>query len=150
MKWKLEKNELGWDIWRGYVQDDMWFTVYSTGEIYTSINTVNIGTPRETESRTVDEAKAECRYMLCRWLSRAIEEYNSPEEPARPLAIPAPPMADLGWQNGWTKIPAIVEACRVGRKAGEKHDFISISARNCQHTVTCNTCNYSYKIDSGD
>ena len=60
-------------------------------------------------------------------------------------------MKNLGWQNGWIEEPEIVRQCREARKAGEKHDLTDKPGPwSCTHVVTCKTCGYTYKYDSGD
>ena len=60
-------------------------------------------------------------------------------------------MTDLGWANGWIYEPEIVLKCRAARKAGEKHERSETSGPwSCTHVVTCKTCGYTYKYDSGD
>jgi len=60
-------------------------------------------------------------------------------------------MTNLGWQNGWKEVPEIVKRCNEACKAGEKHEITeSRGPWNCTHVVTCKTCQYVYKYDSGD
>ena len=54
-----------------------------------------------------------------------------------------PPIADLGWGNGWgTAVPQIVLDC--------KHPLVEIDLGSCVHQVTCAECGFTYKYDSGD
>lgn len=57
---------------------------------------------------------------------------------------------DLGWANGWGKTPDIVKDCRDSREKGEDHDMQGHSGGRCVSVTTCNTCGYTYRIDSSD
>jgi len=51
-------------------------------------------------------------------------------------------MKDLGYMNGWTKTPKIVEKC--------EHNVERTSDCKCVERVTCNVCGYTYCVDSSD
>jgi len=55
--------------------------------------------------------------------------------------LPMLPMSDLGYANGWSETPAVVEKCN---HAPERKKI-----GNCLHEVKCDICNYKYKVDSG-
>lgn len=65
-----------------------------------------------------------------------IEMKDKAERLRRPFPV------DLGWGNGWSKTPEIVEKCQ--------HDPTDVTIGPCVHQVTCIKCGYTYRYDSGD
>lgn len=61
------------------------------------------------------------------------------------LAPVAPPISDLGYANGWTETPVLVQKCRA-----MTHERWSRSIGRCLHEYGCDTCNYKFTVDSGD
>ena len=51
-------------------------------------------------------------------------------------------MVNYGYANGWKEIPEKVKNC-IHVRAEER-------IGKCLTKVTCHTCGYEYKIDSGD
>lgn len=140
-----EENEA--DVERGIVNGDWWFSVGGDGWIVRgAFAPPSIGEPRYKASRTKEEAKAECRYMLGRWLSGALGEYNMVET----TAAADEGLVDLGWENGWRLRPEIAERCLAARRAGGIHDTTSTSTNRGLHKFTCRTCGFFYQTDSGD
>lgn len=52
---------------------------------------------------------------------------------------------DLGYANGWSETPEIVEKCK---KLGHKIESEKDLAFNCVNHYWCPICNYRYSIDS--
>jgi len=53
---------------------------------------------------------------------------------------------DLGYANGWTKkVPDVVQACKK-----KLHQVEQKTVGRCLTKYTCEKCNYTYMIDSGD
>lgn len=57
------------------------------------------------------------------------------------LALPVLPISDLGYANGWTETPPVVEKCK------HKHDRKKIG--RCLTEYSCPICNFKFKVDSG-
>jgi hypothetical protein len=58
-------------------------------------------------------------------------------------------LIDLGWQNGWKEIPAVVMLCS---ESGHDRTTTPVGPSPCPnvHVVRCEQCGYSYRIDSSD
>ncbi len=58
---------------------------------------------------------------------------------------------DLGWVNGWSKTPEIVQSCRDLREeyVDDDHALELSGVNRGVQRVTCDTCGYTYQIDSG-
>jgi hypothetical protein len=55
-------------------------------------------------------------------------------------------MKDLGYANGWAETPEIIKNCRQHNN----HKIHSKKIGRCIHQTTCETCDYTYKVDSSD
>jgi len=49
---------------------------------------------------------------------------------------------NLGYANGWLKVPEIVRACQ-----DKNHKRIIKTVARCETQYTCKECNYTYFID---
>ena len=54
-------------------------------------------------------------------------------------------LKDLGWANGWLETPEIVRICRKLHHMTSEEDCPPWS---CVTLITCEDCQYIYKIDS--
>lgn len=54
---------------------------------------------------------------------------------------------NLGWANGWDKMPDMIKECHTNRN-GEKHDIVIKCNYRGYEKVTCHTCGYTYEVDT--
>lgn len=60
-----------------------------------------------------------------------------------------PKVQNLGWANGWSKTPEIVNKCKaLGHRLSDNSDAPGVPYKCFNHTVRCDICGYYYKYDS--
>lgn len=70
---------------------------------------------------------------------------NPPNENWKDHPEPEKPWVDLGYANGWQTDPEIYKQCRAA-----KHKVRGATIGRCLTQTWCDTCRYTYKVDSSD